>query len=165
MDESQYYKCFKEDALSDMHADIRVLTKTVEENEKKIQRVKDKCEIMNDLSTTMSIMSLSLEHIVEHNKRQDDRQEKQDLVVENQNKTLVNINQNLSELNQGQRNLDHKVENLERRVDISEERSTINILDIAKEDKIGILKKYAYPMGAGAAVLAAVLQILKILKG
>lgn len=164
MDGEQHYRCLKEGSIGDMKSDIRILNKAVELNEKKIENLSGKCDIMNDLSTTMSVMSLSLEHIVEHNNMQDRRQEKQDEVVAKQNETLVNINQNLSELNKGQASLDHKIENLEERVDASEQRNTINIMDLQKEKYLNYLRKYVVPGATGAAIMAALLEILKIIK-
>ena len=161
----QHDRCVRERDLSDMRADIKMLKKTVNDNEQELQRVKDKSETMNQLNTTMSVMSLSLEHIIEHNQRQDDRQEKQDVVVAKQNETLVNINQNLNELNKGQNNLNQKVANLEARVNINEEKTKINIVDIQKEKYTRYLRDYAVPFTIGSAFAALLLQLLKIIKG
>lgn len=163
--EGQHYRCLKEVDFGEIKADIKVLKKVSSDNEAKIVKVEDKCEVMNDLGKAISLMSLNLDHIVEHNQRQD-------TMMENQNKTLENINSNLNELNQGQRNLhqgqenlDNKVAKLEERVDKSESKSIVDIRDIEKEKYIRYLKDYAVPFGVGTAVATLLLQLFKTLKG
>lgn len=162
---TESYRCIKEVDFGDIRADIKVLEKSVDENEKKIDRLKKKTESQNELSTAISVMSVTLEHIVEHSKRQD-------TVMENQNKTLENINTNLSQLSEGQRNLNQeqknlnsKVAKLEERVSISESKSILDIRDIEKQKYMNILHKFAVPFGVGGGVALLIMEIIKILKG
>lgn len=161
----QHFRCMKEGDLSDMRSDIRMLIKDTEEDGKKIDRLKENYSSMNKIETAISLMSLSMEHMVEHNKRQDIRQEKQDMVVEKQNETLVCINQNLNELNAGQNNLSQKVANLEDRVEDNENKTKVDILDIEREKYLNYLRKYAAPFAIGSAFAGVVLQLIKIFKG
>lgn len=99
-------------------------------------------------------MSLTLDHIVEHNERQDKIQEKQ-------NDTLDRINDNLNMLNGGQATLNRKVENLEHRVSENEQKTSIDLRDIDKQDTIALLKKYGAPFALGGGITLILLEIIK----
>ena len=120
-------------------------------------KVENRLDDLSNMSTAISVMSVSLEHIVEHN-------HKQDIMMQNQNDTLRKINDNLSKLNQGQVILDEKVENLERRVNDNEDLNKIDLRAIRKESQTGILTKYALPLGIGATVTAILVELIRILK-
>lgn len=151
------YRCLKESDLSNIKGDIRVLIRDISKGDARLEKLEDRFEDLSNMSTAISVMSVSLEHIVEHN-------HKQDQMMRSQNETLSRINDNLSKLNQGQVILDEKVENLERRVNDNEDLNKIDLRAIRKESQTGILKKYALPVGLGATVAAIVIEIIQYLK-
>lgn len=151
--------------LSDGKSDIRVIEHNIISADKRIDTMQEKYETMNDLNTAISVMSLTLDHIVEHNERQDKLQENQSETMASQMKTMENINQNLNELNQGQRHLNSKVAQLEERVDESEKKSMVDLRDVEKEKQTGILKKYGAPVGIGVGLgTTLALIVLEVLK-
>lgn len=152
------HKCVKESEWATVKGDIRLLEREAEEATRQRNILMDKCDDIAEINTSISVISLSLEHMIKYD-------EKQDVMMAEQHKTLVNINENLNELNQGQRTLNNKVEQLEQRVDESERRSTINIMDIQKAKAIDIMKKYAVPAGVGGTLALLIVEILKIIKG
>ena len=149
--------CLREADISAMRSDLQVLTNDVRQDDKRLNKLETKMDDMSTISTAISVMSLSLEHIVEHNHRQDD-------MMRNQNKTLENMNENLSRLNQGQTNLEKKVEKLEVRVDNNETLNTVDLRGINKHKQEDYLKKYAGPIAVGVAIGALIVQIISVLK-
>lgn len=129
---------------------------------KRVDNVENKIDDMTDMKIAINTISVSMEHIVEHNKRQDGYSKRQDELNERQNRTLENINTNLNELNEGQRSLNGKVEKLEQRVDENESKHSIDLRDIEKKKYMDIFIKYILPTGGGLIVL---LELLKIWKG
>ena len=115
--------------LGNLKADVRVLIRDIAEGGKRLTKLENKCEDFANVSTAISVMSVSLEHIVEHN-------HKQDILAKNQNGTLSKINDNLSKLNQGQARLDEKVESLEERVNYNED---VNMVDLRSIDRKSVV--------------------------
>lgn len=152
------HKCVKESEWGKVKGDIRVLEREVEEATRQRNILADKCDDIAEINTSISVISLSLEHMIKYD-------EKQDVMMAEQHKTLININENLNTLNQGQANLNNKVEKLEQRVDESERRSTINIMDIQKAKVMDVMKKYAVPAGLGGTLALLLMEILKMIKG
>lgn len=133
--------------------------------DKRIDMMQEKYETMNDLNTAISVMSLTLDHIVEHNERQDKLQDNLSSAISSLMKTLENINTNLNELNQGQRHLNSKVAQLEERVEKGEQKSMVDLRDLEKEKQVGLLKKYGAPVGIGVGLGTTLAMILlEILK-
>lgn len=133
--------------------------------DKRIDMMQEKYETMNDLNTAISVMSLTLDHIVEHNERQDKLQDNLSSTISSLMKTLENINTNLNELNQGQRHLNSKVAQLEERVERGEQKSMVDLRDLEKEKQVGLLKKYGAPVGIGVGLGTTLAMILlEILK-
>lgn len=133
--------------------------------DKRIDMMQEKYETMNDLNTAISVMSLTLDHIVEHNERQDKLQDNLSSAISSLMKTLENINTNLNELNQGQRHLNSKVAQLEERVERGEQKSMVDLRDLEKEKQVGLLKKYGAPVGIGVGLGTTLAMILlEILK-
>lgn len=154
---TENYHCIKEGELSNLRETVASLKAESASREKRVSKVEVKCDDMSTLSTAISVMSLSLEHIVEHNHRQDD-------MMRSQVKTLERMNENLTNLNQGQSNLEKKVESLEVRVDNNETLNTVDLRGINKHKQEDYLRKYAGPLVAGMAVGAIILQIIMALK-
>lgn len=152
---TENYLCTKEGVLGDLRNDVSVLKKDAATDEKRLDKVESKIDDMSTISTAISVMSLSLEHIVEHNHRQDD-------LMRSQSKTLGNINENLNRLNEGQTNLEKKVENLETRVDHNDELHTIDLRNINKIKEETYLKQYAGPVAAGVAIGGVLIQLLNV---
>ena len=149
--------CLKESDLSGLKSDVKVLSSNSAQYDTRLNKLEIKLEDISTISTAISVMSLSLEHIVEHNHRQDD-------LMRNQNKTLERMNENLSNLNQGQSSLEKKVESLEVRVDNNETLNTVDLRGINKDKQETYLKKYAAPFALGIAIGTIILQIIAALK-
>ena len=154
---AENYHCIKEGELSNLRETVASLKSDAAWREKRVAKVEVKCDDMATITTSISVMALSLEHIVEHNHRQDD-------MMRNQIKTLERMNENLTNLNQGQSNLEKKVEKLEVRVDNNETLNTVDLRGINKYKNEEYLKKYAGPIVAGMAMGAIILQIIMALK-
>lgn len=168
-------------------SDIRLLEYNVVSADKKINIMEEKYEQMNDLNTAISVMSLTLDHIVEHNTRQDKQRETDLSALATQQEinskgmlsiteTLENVNKNLTQLTQGQEHLNKKmgslnskVELLEDRVEQSEKKTMIDLRDLEKEEKMGVLRKYGMPIGIGVGVgttlAMIILEIIKAFNG
>ena len=151
------YRCLKESDLGNIKADVRVLVRDATKGDERLTRLENRFEDLSNMSTAISVMSVSLEHIVEHN-------HKQDLMMRNQNETLSKINENLNKLNQGQIILDEKVENLERRVNDNEDLNKIDLRQLRKEAQTGVLRKYGLPVGIGATAAAIIIEMIKFIK-
>lgn len=151
----------KESDVRDIRSNITILQERCEEQYRKQALMDAKYESMNELNTAINVISVTLEHIVEHNTKQDIRQDKQDDLMTAQNKTLEHINQNLNELNLGQRSLSRKVDSLEDRVDTNEKKHFIDLRDMEHESKKNILQQYGAPVGIGAALMLIILEIIK----
>lgn len=151
------HRCLKESDLGNMRSDVKVLIRDISKGDERLTRLENRFEDLSNMSTAISVMSVSLEHIVEHN-------HKQDVMMRNQNETLSKINENLNKLNQGQVILDEKVENLERRVNDNEDLNKIDLRELRKESQTGILRKYGLPMGIGATAAAIIMEMIKFLK-
>lgn len=167
---SEKHACLQEkdlkvlsNAVSDLRSDIRVMIRDEEEMLKKIERLKSKYDILNELATSNEIMRMTLAQVTDHNQKQDALQERRADTMEHQNETLVKINQNLNELSTGLQSLNLKVNKLETRVEAGEERNKIDLRDIQKDGAINFMKKNFVPMGIGAAVAAVIIEILKVL--
>lgn len=175
-------------------SDIRLLEHNVISADKKIAIMEDRYEQMNDLNTAISVMSLTLDHIVEHNTRQDNQRENDLKMVAEEREshiqalaeqrehntknmeaiteTLGKMNKNLTQLTQGQEHLNNKmgslnskVELLEDRVEQSEKKSMIDLRDLEKEEKMGVLRKYGMPVGVGVGIgTTLAMIILEIIK-
>jgi len=137
---------------------IKTLFEKSKDTNKRVDNVETKIDDMTDLKIAITKISTSMEYLIEHN-------EKQDTLNEKQNVTLENINVNLRELNEGQRNLNNKVDKLEKRVDDNESKHKLDIRDIDKEKKIGLLKKYGEPAVIIAAIGTILLKVIEIFKG
>lgn len=179
-------------------SDMRLLEYNVASADKKITIMEDKYEQMNDLNTAISVMSLTLDHIVEHNTRQDkqreadlkraaeqqelnvqtlaEQQERNNTSMAQITETLGKMNKNLTQLTQGQEHLNKKmgslnskVELLEDRVEQSERKSMIDLRDLEKEEKMGVLRKYGMPIGVGVGIgttlAMIILEIIKAFNG
>lgn len=153
---TERYVCSKESELGSIKADIKVLIRDSSEHQRKINKLDQRYEDMSTMSTAISVMSVSLEHIVEHNHKQDD-------IMLRQHNTLEKINENLNRLNDGQSKLDEKVENLESRVSKNEELSNIDIRELNKQYQTNILKRYGLPAGIGATAALLLTELMKIL--
>lgn len=151
----------KESDVRDIRANVTILWEKCEEQRRKQEKMELKYDSMNELNTAINVMSVTLEHIVEHNTRQDERQDKQDNLMTAQNKTLEHINQNLNELNLGQKSLSRKVDSLEDRVDTNEKKHSVDLRDIDYESKKNLLQQYGAPAGIGAALMLIILEIIK----
>lgn len=151
------YKCVKEDALSDLRVNVEILNKGAIDNNRRLDKIENKVDDLSAISSAISVMSLSLEHIVEHNQRQDE-------MMKAQNKTLESMNSNLNRLNQGQENLEAKVGKLEIKVEQNETLNTVDLRTVNKEKQEVFLKKYAGPVAAGMAIGVILLQIITALK-
>lgn len=145
--------CLREKDLGTLRSDIQILIGESRQSDKRINKLESKLDDVSTISTAISVMSLSLEHIVEHNHRQDD-------MMRNQNKTLENMNENLNRLNQGQNSLEQKVEKLEVRVDNNETLNTVDLRGINKDKQESYLKKYAGPITLGIAIGGILVQIV-----
>lgn len=154
---AESYQCIKEGLVNDLKTSIQVLNKDAVSHGKRLDKIENKMDDLSTISAAISVMSLSLEHIVEHNARQDE-------MMKNQNKTLEFINSNLNRLNQGQENLEAKVGKLEDRVDRNENLNTIDLRTINKEQKENYLKKYAGPIAIVLSLGALALQIITATK-
>ena len=154
---TEHYHCIREKDFSDMRSDLSSMKSEAASKDKRIEKLEIRCDDLGSLTTSISVMSLSLEHIVEHNHRQDD-------LMRNQNKTLERMNENLSNLNQGQSSLEKKVESLEVRVDNNETLNTVDLRGVNKRKNEEYLIKYAGPIVAGMAIGAILLQIIMALK-
>lgn len=151
------HRCIKESDLGNIKADVRVLVRDIAKGDERLTRLENRFEDLSNMSTAISVMSVSLEHIVEHN-------HKQDLMMRSQNETLSKINENLNKLNQGQVILDEKVENLEKRVNDNEDLNKIDLRQLRKETETGILRKYGLLVGIGATAAAIIMEMIKFLK-
>lgn len=154
---TEQHRCIKESVLGDMKMETRVLMKDFSENKGRLERLEKQFEDLSTISTAVSVMSVSLEHIVEHN-------HKQDILVREQSQTLGKINENLNKLNQGQLILDERVINLEKRVDENESLNRIDLRKLRQESQTGILRRYAVPVGLGATAAAIIIELLKFLQ-
>lgn len=146
--------CTKEAEIGEIKAILSTLAADNKWSEKRFDKIESKLDDISALNTAISVMSVSLEHIVEHNQKQDE-------MMTNQNKTLENINSNLNRLNQGQADLDSKVLSLEKRVTINENLNTIDLRAINKDKNETYLKKYAVPLGVGLSVGMVLIEIMK----
>lgn len=153
---TERYVCSKESELGSMKADIKVLMRDSSEHQRKINKLDQRYEDMSTMSTAISVMSVSLEHIVEHNHKQDD-------IMSRQHNTLEKINENLNILNDGQSKLDEKIENLESRVSKNEELNNIDIRELNKQYQTNVLKRYSLPAGIGATAALLLAELMKIL--
>lgn len=151
------YQCIREGVLNDLKTGVQILNKDAIEDNRRLDKIESKLDDLSAISTAISVMSLSLEHIVEHNQRQDE-------MMREQNKTLEFINNNLNRLNQGQENLESKVGKLEVRVEKNENLNTLDLRALNKEKQETFLKRYAGPLAAGMAIGALLLQIISTLK-
>ena len=124
---------------------------------KRVDGMENKIDDMTEMKIAINTISMSMEHIVEHNTRQDELNSRQ-------NETLDKINENLNELNEGQRTLNNKVEKLEKRVDENENKHFIDTRDIEKEKHINVLKKYGVPFSVGIAIGTFLLKLFEVLK-
>lgn len=154
---TEHYHCIREKDFSDVRSDLSSMKSEAAARDRRLAAGEKRLDDLSSLTTAISVMSLSLEHIVEHNHRQDE-------MMKNQNKTLERINENLSRLNEGQTNLEKKVENLEVRVDNNEALNTVDLRGINKRKNEEYLIKYAGPVVAGMAIGAIILQIIMALK-
>lgn len=135
---------------------IRTLYEKDKTVNKRVDSMESKISDMTDMKLAINTISISMEHIVEHNKRQD-------VLNGRQNATLENINQNLNELNEGQRrlnegqvNLDNKVAQLEERVETSEGRQLIHTGQLTRD----FILKFAIPAGIVGTVLIKLIEII-----
>ena len=153
---TERHVCTKETELGSMKADIKVLCRDSSEHQRKLLKLEQRYEDMSTMSTAISVMSVSLEHIVEHNHKQDE-------LMLGQHNTLEKINQNLNRLNDGQSKLDSKVEGLEIRVSKNEELNQIDIREINKQYQSNVLQRYGLPAGIGATAAILISEIIKAL--
>lgn len=154
---AENYQCIKEGVISDLKISVQMLNKDAVLHGQQLEKIENKMDDLSAISVAISVMSLSLEHIVEHNTRQDE-------MMKSQNKTLEFINNNLNRLNQGQENLEAKVGKLEDRVDRNESLNTVDLRAINKEQKENYLKKYAGPIAIVLSLGALALQIIAATK-
>lgn len=140
---------------------IRTLFSKHEATNKRIDGMENKIEDITDIKLAINTISMSMEHMVESDKKRDLLDEKRDQMNEMQNKTLENINQNLNELNKGQQKLNNKVDSLEQRVDDNESKHSIDLRDIEKKKYTDIFFKYIIPTGGGLIILMEVLKLLQ----
>lgn len=145
---------------------IKTLFRKQEDSERRIECIEGKVDNMQtdditDIKVAINTISLSMEHMVESDKRRDRLDERRDELNENQNRTLEKINQNLNELNEGQRKLNKKVDTLEERVNDNESKHSIDLRDIEKKKYTDIIFKLVLPVGGAMAILWKLLEILK----
>ena len=154
---SEEYRCSKEAMLGEMKADTRILMSDLVKTDERFKTLEKRMDDLSTISTAVSVMSVSLKHIVEHN-------HKQDLLMKDQGDILSKINDNLSKLNQGQLLLDKKVESLEKRVDENENLNRIDLRKLRQDASMSALRKYGIPVGLGATAAAIILELLKLIK-
>ena len=156
-------ECARDRDIGALISEVRALSKLHENEARRVDGLEVKINDMTDMKIAINTISVSMQHMVEHNKAQD-------ILNEKQNETLENMNQNLHELNAGQRKLHSKVASLEQRVDENEERHVIDTRLIDKETQLSKLKKSAVPLGLGAAgallveILKNITEVIKALK-
>lgn len=155
---------FRKSEVSDIKGDIRVLQNDQKTLYKRVDWLESKSDNWNQLSNAISVMSVTLEHIVEHNKKQDKRQDEQDGRAERTNETLERINSSLVELTQSQTHLNRKVGVLEERVDNNENKHVIDTRDISTTSYRNILMQYGVPAGVGAGILYIILELIQAFK-
>lgn len=78
---------------------------------------------------------------------------------------IVSVNNNLTKLNEGQVELKDRVDNIEDKVEKNENKHLLDIRDIEKEKKIGLLKKYGEPAVIIGAIGTILLKLIEIFKG
>lgn len=149
--------CLEESDWRELCSSMTGLSRDTKSLQRRVDGLEAKASDLAELNTAISVMSLTLEHIVQHNATQDK-------LVERQAATLDKINDNLLSLNKGQDTLELKVDTLESRVDNNESLHTIDIREVEKIKQENYLIKYAIPMSFGAAISAIILEAIKIMK-
>lgn len=124
---------------------------------KKVDATDNLSSVIHNLDKNMAVQTKMMEHVVEHNA-------KQDIIMEQ-------ISSNLTELNNGYKTLSKEVsevkgeiKDVSKRVDENEEKHNIDTRDIDKDRYIKKIYKIMTPIGIGA-ILAFAIELFKILKG
>ena len=131
---------------------------------KRVEGVENMRDLLYSLDKNSALQTQLLESVVEHNKKQDARADKQEEMMMEQQEINIKINENLTELAEGQRALNKRVGKLEERVDENENKHSLDLRDIDKEKKIGLLKKYGEPAVIIGAIGTILLKFIEIFK-
>ena len=125
---------------------------------KRVEGVESMRDFMYSLDKNMALQTQLMTNVVEHNKQQDVKMEEFQSII-------VSVNNNLTKLNEGQVELKDRVDNIEDKVEKNENKHLLDIRDIEKEKKIGLLKKYGEPAVIIGAIGTILLKVIEIFKG
>lgn len=144
--------------IAEIKGIIKLLEQHDRETDKKIDKLVLQCDDLADIKNSISIVSLTLQHVAENNS-------KQDIIMTNLTDTLSSINANLSELNQGQSRNSEQIGTLKKRVDLNEQLHSIDLREAEQARYISSIVKYGVPAaGVGGALALIIAEIIKMLQ-
>lgn len=135
---------------------IKSLFKKTDTIEKKVDKIEGDRGFMHKLDKTLAVQAEMLKSIVEHMKKQDERNDRQDERLESQQEFTAKISLTLTQLTDRFTTLDDKMGSMESKLREHSEKGKIDIIPILRD----ILMKFMIPSG----VLVALYEIAKFLK-
>lgn len=129
---------------------IKTLFKTTNRLENRIDSLDEKFKDLNKLDMSIMSISMTLENLYKHSKKQDTLNERQNDTLEVINTNLINLNTKVNELERCQKNLD-------KRVTLNEQLHTIDIREVT----LNKIKQLLIPGSIGALIGALIIELLK----
>lgn len=161
-------KCSKESEIATLRSEVKTLFKQDEDMLVKINKNKSMRDVMFNLDKNMAVQTNMLEHIIEHNIKQDlrsDRQEeranKQDERANKQEKIMMQMSNNLTKLNEDVKGVKGEVEVVKEFQSINESKHHVDLRDVTKKQYTDTLIQYGLPAGGIIIIIWRVIQMLK----
>lgn len=129
---------------------------------KRVDGMEDMRGFVHSIDKNMGIQTIMLEHIVEHNIRQDKRMNNQEDRMEKQDEVMVQMSESLMDLNSEVKYVKEEVEIVKTVQDGNEEKHLVDLRIIEKKRYVETLFRYVLPI-SGAGVI--IWEIIRIIKG
>lgn len=128
---------------------------------KKVDSMENVTMLMYSLDKNMAVQTSMLEHIVEHNVKQDLRMDKQEDRSDKQDAIMGKMSISLTELNDELKGVKSDVDIVKDVQSDNEMKHNVDLRDIEKGKYVDYIVKYTLPLGGAAVIIWQIMQFLK----
>lgn len=167
-DKMEECKCSKDAEIATLQSEVKTLFNQDKEMLIKINKNKSMKDVLFSLDKNMAVQTNMLEHIIEHNIKQDvradkqeERADKQEERADKQDKIMVQMSANLTKLNEDVKGVKGEVAIVKEVQSENEAKHYVDLRDISKKQYTDILVQYGLPAGGATVLLWQLAQILK----